>query len=165
MRQLLFVLTSVAAWFLASALAYAQAPVLGSRVKVTQLIVRENWHDTGNHFVVRADLLEVNRTSISGEYGRREMRYERALTPSEHRWLLAPLDPVYLSRLQPMYEGTWGPTDGFFCDVIIHKGTYWKETRFVRYSFAPLRTFSDRLNALLPLEFHFSYFKQHRYGQ
>ena len=115
MRQVVVVLAFVAVGLLGSRLDYAQAPARSSRVQVTELVVSEDWHDTHNRFVVTATALVVNRT-FSDEHGRQETRYERALTPGEGRWLLAPFDPVYLSRIQPEYEGTYGPTDGFRCD-------------------------------------------------
>jgi hypothetical protein len=71
------------------------------------------------------------------EGGRKVSHHERALTPGERRWLLAPLDPLYLSRLQPEYKGTAGPLNGFLYEVSLRKGPDWKETWFIRYSFAP----------------------------
>ena len=96
------------------------------------------------------------------EDGRKVSHHERALTPGERRWLLAPLDPLYLSRLQPEYKGTAGPLNGFLYAVSLRKGPDWKETWFIRYSFASLRTFSHRFNALVPPEFRIWYEYQYQ---
>jgi hypothetical protein len=139
---------------------YAQAPACGSRVKVTELGVWEQGYHQQNVYSVTTDLLVVKKSWFERD-GRRTSHHERALTPGERRWLLAPFDPLYLSRLQMEYQGTSGPPDGFFYDVSLQKGSYWKQTRFIRYSFASMRTFSHRFNTLVPPNFRIFYEYQH----
>lgn len=165
MRRLLVVRTLLAAALLCSALATvranAQAPACGSRVKLAELAVRELGYNQHNQYLVTANLLVVDKSWFE-EDGRKVSRYERTLTLGERRWLLAPLDPLYLFRLQPEYQGTAGPLNGFLYEVSLRKGPYWKQTWFMRYSFAPLRTFSHRFNALVPPNFRISYESQYQ---
>ena len=141
--------------FLAGPLAAVAQPQR-SPAKVTLLRVEAHAFGEQQYVTVNADLVVVTKV-LNTEDGHDRTHYARALTPQEHDALLAPFNRVYLSALQPDYEGRNALTDDVVFGLFIHKGAVVKHIRIYRYKLAPFYAFSTKLSQLVPPAFQLDY--------